>query len=186
MLFIFHDKSLCLQPWYITLWLLQDKYQGLLSDKVVKDFEKYAEACFRAFGDRVKYWTTFNEPWTFTTLGYEIGIHAPGRTITSSWLRAGFSCTISRHVTASIALTLVWILQILLIVRSSIRLRSAHWTVQGRTGAYTCLSPCMKIYCLLPDDGLQLCDDAMAFFILQEGALTESHVLLETRTKSLG
>ena len=44
-----------------------------------KDFADYAEVCFRAFGDRVKHWMTFNEPQQFSILGYGTGIHAPGR-----------------------------------------------------------------------------------------------------------
>jgi beta-glucosidase len=45
---------------------LQDSYGGWLSDQSVIDFAAYAEACFAAFGDRVKHWVTFNEPGQFT------------------------------------------------------------------------------------------------------------------------
>ena len=31
-----------------------------------------------SFDDRVKYWVTFNEAWTFTVLGYGTGTKAPG------------------------------------------------------------------------------------------------------------
>ncbi|KAK5776849.1 hypothetical protein PVK06_044814 [Gossypium arboreum] len=31
------------------------------------------------FGDRVKYWTTLNEPDTFTVQGYDVGLEGPGR-----------------------------------------------------------------------------------------------------------
>ncbi len=57
---------------------VQDKYGGWLSDKSIKDFAAYAEVCFKAFGDRVSFWTTFNEPWSFIWIGYGMGIHAPG------------------------------------------------------------------------------------------------------------
>lgn len=43
------------------------------------DFERYAFTCFRAFGDRVKHWITFNEPHGFSIQGYDTGIQAPGR-----------------------------------------------------------------------------------------------------------
>lgn len=43
------------------------------------DFERYAFTCFKAFGDRVKYWITFNEPRGLTIQGYDTGIQAPGR-----------------------------------------------------------------------------------------------------------
>lgn len=48
-------------------WLqaLHDKYGGWLSGEAVADFAEYADICFKAFGDRVKHWSTFNEPWTF-------------------------------------------------------------------------------------------------------------------------
>lgn len=57
---------------------LQDLYGGWLSPTIVSDFERYANMCFQRFGDRVKHWITFNEPWVFTKLGYETGYHAPG------------------------------------------------------------------------------------------------------------
>lgn len=47
------------------------------------DYKDYAEICFKEFGDRVKHWITFNEPWTFCSMGYASGIMAPGRC--SSW-----------------------------------------------------------------------------------------------------
>jgi len=58
---------------------LEDEYGGWLSRKVVDDFEHYAAVCFREFGDLVKDWITFNEPWCSTVLGYANGEMAPGR-----------------------------------------------------------------------------------------------------------
>jgi len=46
---------------------------------MIDKFADYADFCFKTFGDRVKYWITLNEPWTYSTLGYESGINAPGR-----------------------------------------------------------------------------------------------------------
>src|SRR3712207_7647627 len=34
---------------------------------------------FRSLGDRVRHWTTLNEPWCSAFLGYASGEHAPGR-----------------------------------------------------------------------------------------------------------
>ncbi|XLR35561.1 hypothetical protein HN51_044923 [Arachis hypogaea] len=68
---------------------LEDAYGGFLSPQIVKDFTDYAEVCFKAFGDRVKYWITFNGPSIFSKLGYTIGKYAPGRC--SSWLN--LNCT---------------------------------------------------------------------------------------------
>lgn len=41
-------------------------------------FQAYAEAVSRAFGDRVYSYATLNEPFCSAYLGYEKGIHAPG------------------------------------------------------------------------------------------------------------
>ena len=42
-------------------------------------FAEYAEIVVRALGDRVKHWCIFNEPKTFSSVGYWYGTHAPGR-----------------------------------------------------------------------------------------------------------
>ena len=42
-------------------------------------FADYAELAMGALGDRVRWWTTLNEPWCSAVLGYETGRHAPGR-----------------------------------------------------------------------------------------------------------
>ncbi len=39
----------------------------------------YAETCFREFGDKVSMWITLNEPYCAAYLGYQRGVHAPGR-----------------------------------------------------------------------------------------------------------
>lgn len=44
-----------------------------------KDFQAFAEVCFAAFGDRVKYWVTFNEPNIFVQRGYLTGVYPPVR-----------------------------------------------------------------------------------------------------------
>ncbi|KAG8064804.1 hypothetical protein GUJ93_ZPchr0004g39267 [Zizania palustris] len=58
---------------------LEDKYNGFLSPNIINDFRDYAELCFKEFGDRIKHWITFNEPWTFCAGGYASGTFAPGR-----------------------------------------------------------------------------------------------------------
>lgn len=52
---------------------------GLLNPKLEEFFEYYADVCFRYFGNRVKKWITFNEPWTVAFMGYGLGVFAPGR-----------------------------------------------------------------------------------------------------------
>lgn len=58
---------------------LEDQYGGFLSNHIVRDFAFYAEVLFREYGDRVKHWITFNEPWGFCNNGYSSGTDAPGR-----------------------------------------------------------------------------------------------------------
>jgi 6-phospho-beta-glucosidase len=53
---------------------------GWTNKRTVDAFVKYAEACYQAFGDRVKHWITFNEEIVFTALGYLAGAHPPGIT----------------------------------------------------------------------------------------------------------
>ena len=42
-------------------------------------FADYAALAYEALGDRVEHWTTLNEPWCSAVLGYDAGVHAPGR-----------------------------------------------------------------------------------------------------------
>ncbi|XP_039154751.1 beta-glucosidase 18 [Eucalyptus grandis] len=59
--------------------LLEDRYGGWLSSEIQLDFGYFAQVCFEAFGDRVTYWTTFNEPNVFIYDGYVVGTYPPGR-----------------------------------------------------------------------------------------------------------
>ena len=43
-------------------------------------FADYAAIVAARLGDRVRYWSTHNEPWCTSWLGYVLGAHAPGRT----------------------------------------------------------------------------------------------------------
>jgi beta-glucosidase len=43
-------------------------------------FAEYAQIVHARLGDRVRTWTTLNEPWCSAFLGYAAGIHAPGFT----------------------------------------------------------------------------------------------------------
>ncbi|KAE9602115.1 putative beta-glucosidase [Lupinus albus] len=58
---------------------LEDRYGAWLSPQSQEDFQFYADICFKSFGDRVKYWTTFNEPNLQISYGYRAGILPPCR-----------------------------------------------------------------------------------------------------------
>jgi beta-glucosidase len=51
-------------------------------------FIKYASVCAEEFGDKVKNWIVLNEPFGFTSLGYMLGKHAPGKTGLNNFLKA--------------------------------------------------------------------------------------------------
>lgn len=49
-------------------------------------FTAYADVCFQYFGDRVKNWITFNEPWTFCLQGcYLDAPNLPGYQSLDKW-----------------------------------------------------------------------------------------------------
>ncbi|MFG3224793.1 glycoside hydrolase family 1 protein [Kitasatospora sp. NPDC048194] len=51
-------------------------------------FADYTALVAQALGDRVRIWTTLNEPWCSAFLGYGSGVHAPGRADWTAALRA--------------------------------------------------------------------------------------------------
>lgn len=50
---------------------------GWENPSLIELFDSYADFCFKTFGDRVKFWMTFNEPWCSAVLGYSSGIFPP-------------------------------------------------------------------------------------------------------------
>lgn len=56
---------------------LQDR-GGWYSRETAAAFADYAGLAARSFGDRVRKWTTLNEPWTFCWSGHATGEDAPG------------------------------------------------------------------------------------------------------------
>lgn len=51
-------------------------------------FAEYASIMHNALGDRVRHWTTLNEPWCSSFVGYGAGEHAPGRRDAAAAVRA--------------------------------------------------------------------------------------------------
>jgi beta-glucosidase len=75
--------ELGLQP-YVTLyhWDLPQALEsrgGWCHRGVVFAFEEYVRIVVREYGDKVKHWIVLNEPFGFTSLGYMLGVHAPGK-----------------------------------------------------------------------------------------------------------
>ncbi|KAG4178006.1 hypothetical protein ERO13_A10G014300v2 [Gossypium hirsutum] len=58
---------------------LEDRYGSWLSPESQEDFAYFADICFKSFGDRVKYWVTFNEPDFQVKYGYRLGTFPPSR-----------------------------------------------------------------------------------------------------------
>ncbi|XP_077372878.1 lactase-like protein isoform X2 [Festucalex cinctus] len=58
--------------------VLQERYGGWQNISMVNHFNDFANLCFDKFGNRVKYWITFSNPWSVAVEGYETGEHAPG------------------------------------------------------------------------------------------------------------
>ncbi|SEL64372.1 GH1 family beta-glucosidase [Streptacidiphilus jiangxiensis] len=69
-------------------------------------FGAYAALVAEALGDRVKRWTTLNEPWCSAFLGYGSGVHAPGRTDPGDALRAAHHLNLGHgHAAAALRAT---------------------------------------------------------------------------------
>lgn len=70
---------------YITLyhWDLPQALQdegGWTAYSINDAFNRFVTICAKEYGDKVKHWIVMNEPFGFTSLGYMLGIHAPGET----------------------------------------------------------------------------------------------------------
>ncbi|MDU7039245.1 MAG: glycoside hydrolase family 1 protein, partial [Lactococcus lactis] len=58
---------------------LEDLYGGWESREIIADFVNYAEVLFNAFKGKVKYWVSLNEQNIFTSQGWSLAIHPPGK-----------------------------------------------------------------------------------------------------------
>jgi beta-glucosidase len=90
--------ELGIDPW-VTLYhwdlpqALED-HGGWVNRDVIGWFSDYTEKCAQLFGDRVKRWIVLNEPMGFTSLGYGIGYHAPGRIGVNKFMAAAHHATL--------------------------------------------------------------------------------------------
>ena len=81
-----------IEPW-LTLyhWDLPQPLEdagGWPERATAERFADYAALVHGALGDRVRTWTTLNEPWCSAFLGYSSGEHAPGRQEPAAAVRA--------------------------------------------------------------------------------------------------
>jgi beta-glucosidase len=65
-------------------------------------FAEYAARIGEALGDRVRTWTTLNEPWCSAFLGYASGVHAPGRTEPAAALAAAHHLNLAHGLAAQV------------------------------------------------------------------------------------
>jgi len=70
---------------YVTLyhWDLPEelsKKGGWTAYEINADFNEFVMLCAKTYGNKVKNWIIINEPFGFTSLGYMLGVHAPGET----------------------------------------------------------------------------------------------------------
>ena len=78
---------------YVTMYhwdlpMTLEKEGGWTSHLMLKWFTRYASLLAEEYGDTVKDWIVLNEPFGFTSLGYMLGKHAPGRMGLSNFLPA--------------------------------------------------------------------------------------------------
>jgi beta-glucosidase len=81
-----------IEPW-VTLyhWDLPQALEdagGWPNRDTAQRFAEYAMLVHQALGDRVPNWTTLNEPFCASLIGYAAGSHAPGRTEPAAALRS--------------------------------------------------------------------------------------------------
>jgi len=79
-------------------WDLPQQLQdsgGWPERRTAEAFLAYAEAVSMRLGDRVRDWTTHNEPWCIATLGHELGMHAPGLRDPAAAMRASHHLLLS-------------------------------------------------------------------------------------------
>ena len=89
------------EPW-VTLYHRDlpaslERRGGWTNREIVGWFTEYVSTVVGALGDRVKHWMVFNEPLSFTMLGYLLGAHAPGRRGRDSF------CAAAHHVNLATA-----------------------------------------------------------------------------------
>lgn len=72
------------------------KEGGWTAYRINHAFNEYALFCAKEYGDKVKQWIVINEPFGFTSLGYMLGVHAPGLTGVTNFFEAALHTAIAQ------------------------------------------------------------------------------------------
>lgn len=86
---------------FVTLYhwdlpLALEKEGGWTSRLFSKWFAKYVNFCAKEYGNKVKHWIVLNEPMGFTSLGYMLGKHAPGKMGLDNFFAAIHNATLAQ------------------------------------------------------------------------------------------
>ena len=87
------NPTVTLFHWDLPIWAYN--MGGWLNRDSIKWFQEYALKVFEELNDSVKLWTTHNEPFCTSILGYYLGIHAPGHKDAREALIAGHHILLS-------------------------------------------------------------------------------------------
>jgi beta-glucosidase len=79
---------------------LQRESGGWAERSTVEAFADYAGMMAARLGDRVKSFTTHNEPWVTATLGHEMGVFAPGIRSRATAMQVSHHCLLSHGLAA--------------------------------------------------------------------------------------
>jgi len=89
----------------LPMWVVEAG--GIVSPDFVEWYARYAEVCFRAFGDRVKYWSTVNEPMLMVFSPYSSARSMPFETDQVRAFRAAQNMVLA-HFEAARRLRKLW------------------------------------------------------------------------------
>jgi len=87
------EPTVTLFHWDLPMWAYN--MGGWLNRDSIKWFQEYSVKVFEELNDSVKFWTTHNEPFCASILGYYFGIHAPGHKNTREALIAAHHILLS-------------------------------------------------------------------------------------------
>jgi beta-glucosidase len=101
--FYHHVIDECLQQGLIPMatlyhWDLPEtlsKDGGWMAYGINSAFNEYVLFCAKEYGPKVKHWIVINEPFGFTSLGYMLGVHAPGLTGVGNFFDAALHTAIA-------------------------------------------------------------------------------------------